>query len=106
AGMGRRGRFSCRPEGDIALAAVSTLEFVMTWSFDPIRQAVTAGQSVGAIREQIAEMIASGIEKDLIFTSLTDLRAEFHAVGNEASEDLVLDVMDFLVGWCGPSAHL
>lgn len=78
----------------------------MTWSFDPIRQAVKAGRTAGDIHEQIVVMISSGADRDAIFAALTDFRAELRGAGDETSEDIVLDVMDFFVGWCRPSSRL
>lgn len=74
--------------------------------FDPVRESVQAGKSLGDLHEQAREMIASGIDREAIFSALGEFRAELRVAGNEPAEDLVMEVMDFFASWCQPSARL
>jgi hypothetical protein len=78
----------------------------MTWILAPIREAVRAGKDALYIRELIAELMSSGVDRDEIFAELTDFKNGLRSVGDERSEDLVADVMDFFVGWCAPANRL
>jgi hypothetical protein len=78
----------------------------VTWTLAPIREAVSAGKDALYIRQQIAELISSGVDRDEILAALTDFQTEIRSVGDERSEDLVADVMDFFFGWCAPANRL
>ncbi|HEV7693004.1 MAG TPA: hypothetical protein VGO52_19375 [Hyphomonadaceae bacterium] len=74
--------------------------------FDPLRESVHAGKSLGELHQQAREMIASGIDREAIFSALEEFRAELREADNEPAEDLVMEVMDFFAGWCHPDARL
>jgi hypothetical protein len=59
-------------------------------------------QSEETLREAVHEALRGGATE-------ADLLADLEAIRNglsEGVEDRVLDVMDLLIGWCGPHARL
>lgn len=71
----------------------------------PIRESLREGKDAVQIREQVATLIMS-VDKEEILAGLSELRFEFHDAGLEAAEDTILEIMDFLVGWCAPTMRL
>jgi hypothetical protein len=59
-----------------------------------------------AIRAVLVAEVASGTTRDELGAVLEQLRLHLRADGRTDSEDLVLDAMDMLVGWCGPDAQI
>lgn len=43
-----------------------------------------------------------GMDKETMYNALDLLRAEFRSKDDEESEDIVMDYMDLVVGWCNP----
>jgi hypothetical protein len=66
-------------------------------------QALNEENPVPALRKTIADLRAEGIEKDVLYKELEAFRL-LAAGRSEEDEDNVLDVMDFLVGFC--SQHM
>ncbi len=56
------------------------------------------GKRLGDLHAQAKEMIASGVDREEIFSALTEFRAELQASGNEEAQDLLLALMDFFGG--------
>ncbi len=54
------------------------------------------------IREFIVELRKEGISKEELYDELQNLRSKL----NDEQEDTILEVMDFLVGWCVPSLRI
>lgn len=63
-----------------------------------------------ASHEEMWEMAAHALDAGATHAKLLDeleaLRANLRREGREADEDRIMDVMDCLVGWCGPKASL
>jgi hypothetical protein len=51
-------------------------------------------------------MLADGTEREAILAELERLRTVLRECGRSDDEDIVLDAMDFLVGWCSPQMKL
>jgi hypothetical protein len=62
----------------------------------------TYEEAVNAIRALVEELRRNGEQKETILARLQELRG---SVSSE-QEDVLLDVMDFLVGWCSPHAKI
>ena len=73
--------------------------------FEAIREAATGGDAplvVGLTKEAVS----SGVDREALLAGMTELMLELRAAGNESAEDLILDTMDCLVGWCSPSSRI
>lgn len=75
---------------------------------DRLDHALHSPEPARALRSLVLELAAGGHSKSEIYESLEKLllrcRAGDHNHGNR--EEVVLDVMDALAGWCHPDAHL
>jgi hypothetical protein len=69
-------------------------------------QALRSSSPVEALRAQVIELSAKGHTKADIYAALEQFMLRLRADGREADENLVLDIMDTLVGWCHPDAQL
>jgi hypothetical protein len=45
-------------------------------------------------------------DRAVVLRELEDLRGELRRAGRDDLEDVVLEVMDFVTGWCSPHARL
>lgn len=60
-----------------------------------------------AIRRYAAGLLAEGYPREELYAELDRARAVLGGLGApDEAEDPILDVMDFLVGWCSPGARL
>jgi hypothetical protein len=59
-----------------------------------------------AMRSLVTELAAEGQGKDEIYAACERVALRLREAGREADEELVLDVMDALEGWCHPDARL
>jgi hypothetical protein len=75
-------------------------------SMTSIASMLEGGSNALTIREHVAELISSGVGRDAILEGLDGLRAELRTGGQDAAEDTILEVMDFLVGFSGPHMRL
>jgi hypothetical protein len=48
----------------------------------------------------------AGTPREQVLAQLEELRSELRRSGRDAAGDIVLEVMDCLVGWCSPQARL
>jgi hypothetical protein len=60
-----------------------------------------------ALRSAVAdELDTRDGDKATVYQELRELREMLRHDGRTADEDVVLDVMDFVVGWCSPHMKL
>jgi ribosomal protein L13 len=64
--------------------------------------AIATSEPVLRLREVVRGMLAQGQSKEDVLAELDRFRGTLHQARQEAAEDVVLDVMDFLVGWASP----
>jgi hypothetical protein len=68
---------------------------------------VGAPDPFGQLREVVRGLLVAGHEREAL---LNELQAyvvdELRPDGRDEDEDVILDVMDCLVGWCGPDMRL
>jgi hypothetical protein len=69
---------------------------------DAMISAVELEQGFEALRSVVSALLGAGQAGEMLLEDLTAIRALLP----EEQEDKVLDVMDLLAGWCGPSARL
>ena len=70
--------------------------------FDQFREALKSQDPVMALRQTVIGFRNQGVEKDALIQALEKFRQEL----NEQDEDVVLDVLDFLVGWCSSQMRI
>lgn len=76
-------------------------------SIDP--KAIEALQTptpLETLRLYVRGLQAQGLSDDEILQRLEHLRAVLREEGRDAEEDVVLEVMDFVAGWCSPHVSL
>jgi hypothetical protein len=71
-----------------------------------IEQALRSSQPVNELRNLVLHLLADGQTREAILGLLESARQQLRKVDREADEDTVMDVMDFLVGWCSPHMKL
>lgn len=58
------------------------------------------------LREVVRQLLSEGWERDALITELEDWRPRLREAGREEAEDVVLEVLDFLTGFCSPHMQL
>jgi hypothetical protein len=73
----------------------------------PYEEALETANPTLALREFVRDLLERGeLTRDQIFEALNMARMQLREQGREAGEDLVTEVMDFMVGWCSPRMKL
>jgi hypothetical protein len=67
-------------------------------------RALRSPEPLNVLRSLALSLSSEGHSHDAILDIFEKARQELRSAGREADEDLVTDVMDFLVGWC--SSHM
>jgi Asp-tRNA(Asn)/Glu-tRNA(Gln) amidotransferase A subunit family amidase len=69
--------------------------------------ALAADKPLERLREAVVhDLEVVGRDRAAVYRALDELRLDLRRAGREADEDNVMDVMDFLVGWCSPHRRL
>ena len=71
-----------------------------------LREALTTDSNALALHTILKKLIENGASRQALLSDLESIRAELRLSGNEVAEDIALEAMDFLVGWCPPSLCL
>jgi hypothetical protein len=58
------------------------------------------------LRQAVAHELEGGTSRENVLAQLEQLRADLRARGREDDEDVVLEVMDFVTGFCSPHMRL
>ncbi len=58
------------------------------------------------LRKYAREKLDAGYDNAQLYSDLRYLYLDVSERGNEELEEAILDVMDFLTGWCAPDARL
>ena len=69
-------------------------------------QALTCERPVACLREVVQQLVSQGETRESIYEDLEDFRALLRAGRREEDEDIVLEVMDFLTGFCAPHMRI
>ena len=71
------------------------------------REEVLKGLKTGSDLSEVSEKYKNmGMDKDSMYRVLEVLRQEMRAKKDEASEDLIMDMRDRVVGWCNPDSRI
>jgi hypothetical protein len=69
-------------------------------------KALGSPSPVEALRSLVLELSQEGSDKAKILEFFEQERQRLRAAHRETDEDAIMDVMDFLVGWCSPHMKL
>ena len=82
----------------------------MTISADRLtdyEQQLASENPLRELRNSVAHQLhEEHVPRDEVLRRLDTIRRELRAAGREEDEDIVMDVMDFVVGWCSPRQRL
>jgi hypothetical protein len=73
---------------------------------ESIEQALHSQDPVGELRSLAQRLISQGQDQAAILALFEHVRQRLRHENREADEDAVMDVMDFLMGWCSPHMKL
>ena len=69
---------------------------------DVIERALRSPEPFEELRAIAAALFAEGYTEKAVYDLFEDARAQLRVAGREADEDVVMEIMDCLVGWCSP----
>ncbi len=73
---------------------------------DRFERALGSEDPVTRLRSLAESLLVEGLEPSDLVARFEAVRRELREADREQDEDAVMDVMDFLVGWCSPEADL
>jgi len=68
--------------------------------------ALDSPQPLVGMRELVQRELEDRVPREVVLSQLEELRARLRMDGMDAQEDAVLEVMDFVTGWCSPHMRL
>jgi len=71
-----------------------------------INQAVSHAKPVDAVRQIVLKCIADGLKRKEIETLFGNAALRFRAENREREEDILVDELDYISGWCSPRDHI
>jgi DNA-binding response OmpR family regulator len=71
-----------------------------------IQAALQKPNSLDELRSMVDALLRQGQSRDTVLALLEQSRRQLNSEGRDAEEDVVMDVMDFLTGWCSPHMKL
>ena len=69
---------------------------------DDFRAALASGHSLDGLRAAVQDELNAGVPRAEVIAKLESIRPGL----DENDEDIVLEVLDFVTGWCSPGARL
>jgi hypothetical protein len=73
---------------------------------DGFEQALRSAEPVNQLRSLALRLHSGGLDKAAIIEKFEGARRELRLADREADEDVIMDAMDCLVGWCSPQMIL
>jgi hypothetical protein len=73
---------------------------------EAIERALRSAEPVFGLRAFAGDLLAQGMSREEVLSALEAVRRRLREGGRDADEDAVMDVMDFVVGWCSPHMRL
>jgi hypothetical protein len=71
-----------------------------------LRDCIHKNDPVLSLRQSVFALFSDGVSKETVLASFEMFRRELQDRGDDVLEDLVLDVMDCVAGWCSPDMKL
>jgi hypothetical protein len=76
-------------------------------SLDPrVQDALSSSDPLNRLRSLVGTLQAHGLGQSAILEMFEETRRQLREAGRENDEEVILEVMDFLVGWCSPHMSL
>jgi hypothetical protein len=72
---------------------------------EAVRECAIGGHAA-LVNKRVEQAVSSGADRQDILDVLTDLMFEFRDAKNETAEELIMEIMDRLAGWCRPPERL
>lgn len=73
---------------------------------EALRSGIRSKQDTRALRAIVVSLFDAGVTRKSLLDGLEHLRKEFRDAGDDEAEDAILEVMDYLVGWCSPHMQI
>ncbi len=67
-----------------------------------IQQALNSSEPVNELARFARRLLAEGQTREMVLGLFESARQQLRMEDRENQEDIVMDVMDFIVGWCSP----
>src|SRR5438552_3387057 len=82
-------------------------EEVLPMPLDPrVQDALSSSDPLIRLRSLVQSLQAQGQDQSAILDLFEQARQQLREAGRDAEEDVVMEAMDFLVGWCSPHMSL
>ena len=65
-----------------------------------------SNEEVVLLCHKLRGLMSGEFDREAILANMENLAFKLRETGREIEEDVVLDVMDFLIGWCSPHMSL
>jgi hypothetical protein len=78
----------------------------MSQKFPDLETALKSPQPLSVLRDLIQDRLSQGQRLQDVQDELERLRARLVAEQRDADEDVVLEALDLLVGWCSPHMRI
>ena len=69
-------------------------------------EALASSEPLWELRGVVRGLLADGHDREAILADFEQFRLVLQAAGRESDDDTVLEVMDFVAGWCSPAMRL
>jgi hypothetical protein len=73
---------------------------------DEFNAALASGDGLTGLRSAAERELQAGSPRERVVAQLEALRTDLRAAGRDADDDVVLEVLDFVTGWCSPHVRL
>jgi hypothetical protein len=73
---------------------------------DEFNAALASGEGLEGLRSAVERELRSGVPREHVIAQLEALRSDLREDGRDADDDVVLEVLDFVTGWCSPQMRL
>jgi hypothetical protein len=73
---------------------------------ESFERALHSGEPVRELRALALQLSSQGYDRTALVEKFEAVRQQLRLADREADEDAVMDVLDFLTGWCSPHMRL
>jgi hypothetical protein len=73
---------------------------------EALKSSIQSRQDAVVLCDIARSLVDAGMTQESLLGSLEHLRSEFHNAGDSEAEDITLEVMDYVVGWCSPHMRI
>jgi hypothetical protein len=77
----------------------------MTWE-DEFEQAPASAEPLKDLSDRVSALIEGGADREQVRQRLEAFHVQLADAGRDDDDDVVLEVLDFLTGWCNPSQRI